>query len=170
MSTIPAVPPKYHLQLRLLDIHGDPLKKGTPCWLETADEIIAKVQIQDDGILDAIVPAKKTVILSIYALKDGDLTTQPITFELEPREEVGNPDQLAGLRARLNNLGYLSLRPGAPLDGPMDDALARALARFRFANELSEAPPAEKAAIDAKTAERLRTVHDEGKAFYPQKG
>ncbi len=161
MST-PAVPPRDVVQIRLVDERGKPLRRIT-CRVVDSVRVHSAPDLgtDDDGIVNVRLPRQKVV--GQLVLEAKMFTKMPVRIPLEVRPLEG-ADTLAGVRARLQNLGYLAMKSDAKLDAPADDQLALALDRFRFVNKIVDkdlvpigpaAPP-----LDDRTRQRLEAAHD----------
>lgn len=116
--------PKRRLQVRVLDMLGEPLR-DTPYTLDLgADRLEDRTDA--DGVLEAMIPlSTEDAMLSIdgmsWALRVG---------HLNPVDDVD--DDVSGLQARLRNLGY---DPG-PLDGRLGKRTRAAIRAFQAARGL----------------------------------
>lgn len=148
---LPAVPKSRKVELRLLDINGQPMRR-VDCELTWGSEFSLS-QTTDDGNVTFDVPMSPD---------EGDLVVKPHAdkpLRISLRvflSRYGDATTGPGLKARLNNLGYLLLDdpPDQALAGKLDDAFNRALARFRRANHFDVNTPS------ATVTERLTDAHD----------
>lgn len=154
-GTLPAVPKTRKVELRLLDINGQPMRQAD-CLFEKGAGFSEFSSTDDDGRVAFDLPL--TVL-------DGDLTVTPradralqlkLKVFITKLEDAGT---LPGAQARLNNLGYLALSgtPAQALADLSDEPFERALARFKRANHL---PPGAKDALEPAVKDRLADAHD----------
>ncbi|MBC8071879.1 MAG: hypothetical protein IAG13_26365 [Deltaproteobacteria bacterium] len=156
----PARPKHRRLQLRLLNIDGRPLR-NKDCLLGWGPSFAESRRTDDDGNIAWDIPMKPNEgELFIEAHKPGAAS---LTYKvaIAPLAKTDVP----GTKARLNNLGFLSLKgPAATaLDPTLDDATKRALQRFRAANSILPAEGTAGGKLDDKpTIDRLVDAHDAG--------
>lgn len=166
---VPAAPKKFHLRLRLVDYHGNPLPEKTKCylkWSKIGDADLEMLFLDSNGVLDCTVPlTKHTATAWLLNVEYFDLGYIGLTIVREAKEPG---DSLPGARMRLNNLGYLSLTANTILKAPLDDFTQRGIERFQTANRILEKtnlPPnnilgAPTGKLDAETKQRLEEAHD----------
>lgn len=159
----PARPKHRRLELRLLGIDGSPMRKKA-CMLSWGPTFAESGATDDDGVVAWNIPLKpQEGELFIEAHKPGKTT---VTYEIAITN-LGTGD-LPSTKARLNNLGFLSLKGSAAsaLSSTLDDATRRALQRFRMANGISPAQGVPGGRLDdAATLTRLVDAHDDGGAI-----
>ncbi len=153
----PVVPTKLKFDIRLVDVHGEPLA-GVACDVDSEKEtLVSGLRTDSNGVLHLVVPATKLLFLSV------PIGGEVLTLRLDVRT-YGGGETVDGARARMNNLGYLAMADGDAVDAPPDDAFRRALDRFRYANRLvngDDFPDGKAdAPFDDKTKARLEEAHD----------
>jgi hypothetical protein len=156
----PARPKHRRLELRLLGIDGSPMRQKN-CLLGWGTTFAESATTDDDGLVAWDIPLKPDAgDLFIEAHKPGTTT---LTYKVVITT-LGNAD-VPSTKARLNNLGFLSLSgPAATaLDPTFDDATGRGLQRFRMANGIAPAQGSPGGKLDdAVTIKRLVDAHDNG--------
>src|SRR5262249_9746305 len=102
-------------------------RAGVP-WVLRVDNRKLTGVTDGDGWLAAALPRGAHEGELTVGVGDAAQTMRVLVGELQP------PTTLAGVRARLNNLGL----GGGSGDGPLDDELRRALREFQHRNQLTE--------------------------------
>lgn len=165
--TRPAKPPAAQLRIRLTNVHGKPLDVGAVLiW----GPDLLRLRTNADGILipdggdpsaappPPVIVSRRFVQGELDVLVDGNPANVLVTLTIFLADFEG-ADEARGAKARLNNLGHLSLAgpPSTALSNTMDPAATDALMRFRRFKGIS---PITGSAIEPATADALMSEHD----------
>lgn len=165
--TRPAKPPTAQLHIRLINVHGKPLDVGA-VLLWGPD--LVRLRTNADGVLipdgsdpsatppPPVIVSRRHVQGELDVLVDGNPANVLVTLTIFLSDFEG-ADEVRGTKARLNNLGHLSLAgpPAKALTNTMDPAATDALMRYRRTKGIS---PITGSAIDVATADALMLEHD----------
>jgi LysM repeat protein len=130
------------LKLRLLDVAGEP-RKNLKYELVLDSETLSG-STDGDGLLEAVIPPDaETAVLRIVGAEPEEEYVLSLG-ELDPADEI------SGIQARLENLGYEC----GEIDGIYGPVTATALLAFQHDNKLEESGEVNQATID-----KLKELH-----------